>query len=959
MEYVRPDGEVCEIVAERDWHVLLLAFACGGVPVGDDAPAADPLCRVTFTVRKVGPRQQEEKAAPDHGGAEHASNLTANRDATPETPIVVAGPGQVAGEMQVDGITGPASEHGGADHIPDLMDERGGTPEAAAAMDVIEEAPAERQAGDVAVPASEHGDIIDLTDEHDGSSEAATATVVVQGQGRGADGTAPARAADRIRDAGPDPDPTRDSDPDPDDHIRLGSIMRDFPEAKAFFNYLPGTDPHYTDRDYEHAIPGLNWGLRDYQLPAVWRALDIFRLSGGHSLLLADGMGLGKTVTSLAAAYLRYLLLVLWDDVEADREDGTPKRHLRASGDLWKQPDDAECPLGTYKHGVPCPCVERADGYRLVTEGGLAKGPIIMIVPPTLVRQTLQYIKRLFADNTPVPGAKPIEVWSGMTSSGNSTSKAARLPGVRYCEPQELRAAVRKGRGSLSGMGLIEAPDAPNDFRLTTSKELAHIVIVLPASSGLGTLREGSTVSGSFEKSGRQVKADFPVQPAVVIYDEMQKMKGHETVPWHFIQDVHDRSMEPVHFIGMSGTPMKQGFADLSSFFRVGRFKAYRHWGHLRPKIDITAARSGFEKCAAENKWLMKNKDNKDYATRTAAFHVTCRDLLAPFTVRRLGHQDFGGRLITELPPAYLQEIKCLSPARLAGDIRDLTRQVQSARDEILQQDLARWEANPRRRDEDKPTRDSVTSKMGGPTGGSGVAFFFLNLLATLPGILPWAREEGHKYELPAEARDRLPKTEGAELDTVTGGSAKLSELARIVQEMLLDSTPHKRLPPERQSLRKKMIVFVRTPCLGPPIAAFLSMKFPRIVTTWAGSELSLGKRDEMFAPFKRVTYEFAEEDEKDDDPRILVTTTGIAAEGHNFQRANYCVVLESTRFADEEKQALARIHRDGQLAESVYQYRLICEDNAAEAIISSRREQRAELTGDVLDICPRTDQQA
>jgi len=40
-----------------------------------------------------------------------------------------------------------------------------------------------------------------------------------------------------------------------------------------------------------------------------------------------------------------------------------------------------------------------------------------------------------------------------------------------------------------------------------------------------------------------------------------------------------------------------------------------------------------------------------------------------------------------------------------------------------------------------------------------------------LLGILLWAKEESYKYELPAEAQDRLPKTEGVELDIITDGN--------------------------------------------------------------------------------------------------------------------------------------------------------------------------------------------
>ncbi len=737
-----------------------------------------------------------------------------------------------------------------------------------------------------------------------------------------------------------------DNEPqDPDDPIRLGDSMRDFPEAKAFFNYLPGTKPRFTD-GHAHAISGLKMQLRDYQLAAVWRDLHVYGLSGGHATLLADGMGLGKTLEALAAAYLRYLLLMLWDDVRADRRGGEPTRHLRASdamdkeGDIrYIQPDNAQCPSGTYKHGIPCPCVEKAGSYELVTRGGFTRGPVLVMVPPNLLDQTLDYIGRVFTTEIPVPGAKPIEAWA---IANSLPSQDARLPWVTYHNPSHLRARW--------GTQFTLRQDKPRELQLTPSKELAHVVIVLAASNALNSVQNDSAVSLSV--GGDKVQVPFPVQPAAIIYDEMHKTKGADTKPWRFIQALHERATHPVHLIAMSGTPMKKGLSDLESFLRVGSLADYRHWRVLQPQVNAEKARSLFDKAVLLNKWLMGHKDDENYELKAAQYHDACGDLLRSFTIRRLGHQDFGGKQINPLPPARWREIKCLTPASLAADIREVTQQVRIARDEILRQDLERWEANPRRREEDKPNRDTVARKMG-KTATHG-AFYLLNLLATLPGILPWARGQGCRYELPPGKRT-LP-TDGPDLDMVTRDSEKMSVIVRVAAEMLQDCTPHEHLPPERAYLPKKMIIFVMSPCLGPTIAAFLCRRFPGVTTTWVGSDMRRSERDRKYAPFKRPTTEFCEEDDDPDDPRILVTTIGIAAEGHNFQRANYCVVVESTRFDADEKQAYARIHRSGQTA-TVYQYRLFCEDNAAEVTISGRKDKRAELTGDVLLIGPRTDE--
>jgi len=55
---------------------------------------------------------------------------------------------------------------------------------------------------------------------------------------------------------------------DPDDPIHLNDNIKDFPEAKTFFNYLPGIKLRFTDR-YAYTILNLKIQLRDYQLTAV------------------------------------------------------------------------------------------------------------------------------------------------------------------------------------------------------------------------------------------------------------------------------------------------------------------------------------------------------------------------------------------------------------------------------------------------------------------------------------------------------------------------------------------------------------------------------------------------------------------------------------------------------------------------------------------------------------------
>lgn len=66
------------------------------------------------------------------------------------------------------------------------------------------------------------------------------------------------------------------------------------------------------------------------------------------------------------------------------------------------------------------------------------------------------------------------------------------------------------------------------------------------------------------------------------------------------------------------------------------------------------------------------------------------------------------------------------------------------------------------------------------------------------------------------------------------------------------------------------------------------------------------------YAPFMRTTGEEDTADRDPGDPRILVSTLGIAGEGLNLMRANYCILVELAWSRGAEDQSYYRVHRSG-----------------------------------------------
>ncbi|KAI5918125.1 hypothetical protein F4810DRAFT_715755 [Camillea tinctor] len=139
-------------------------------------------------------------------------------------------------------------------------------------------------------------------------------------------------------------------------------------EIWGFACAFSGHDPAKTDGsnpEHHHSFQGLVVTIKPHQLRAVTRILFMYHFENSFGILLADSMGVGKTLEGSCGVILTPHIRLAAQEVRRDRQYGRG-RHLPASTPEKPQPCDSECPSGTHIRGFACLCVERLPTAQLI-----------------------------------------------------------------------------------------------------------------------------------------------------------------------------------------------------------------------------------------------------------------------------------------------------------------------------------------------------------------------------------------------------------------------------------------------------------------------------------------------------------------------------------------------------------------------------------------------------------------
>ncbi|KAI3326479.1 hypothetical protein HD806DRAFT_409321 [Xylariaceae sp. AK1471] len=238
-------------------------------------------------------------------------------------------------------------------------------------------------------------------------------------------------------------DLTREPDDLPEGQVSDALVNHDENMERAVWRFactFTGHDFAKTDsanpRHY-HRFQGLGLALKPHQLWAVTRLLFTYHFEKTFGVLLADGMGVGKTFESSCGIILTPYIRLAAQDVKLDRKCGHG-RHLLPSTPICPQGSDSECPSGTYVRGFACPCVERLPTAQLLEF--LPRGPAVILVPSGLREQWYQQLCKYISPASLLDSSRKPEIWSIHTAADKITSTMrSTYPRIKFLSASELR----------------------------------------------------------------------------------------------------------------------------------------------------------------------------------------------------------------------------------------------------------------------------------------------------------------------------------------------------------------------------------------------------------------------------------------------------------------------------------------------------------------------------------------
>ncbi|KAI1502470.1 P-loop containing nucleoside triphosphate hydrolase protein [Biscogniauxia marginata] len=736
-------------------------------------------------------------------------------------------------------------------------------------------------------------------------------------------------------------------------------------EIWEFACAFSGHDPAKTDGsnpEHHHSFQGLGVTLRPHQLWAVTRILFMYHFEKTFGILLADGMGVGKTLEGSCGVILTPHIHLAAQEVRQDRKRGRG-RHLPASTPEKQQPCDSECPSGTYIRGFACLCVERLPTAQLIASHTLPRGPAIILVPPGLREQWYEQLCKYVSPELLSDGIRNTEIWSVHTSADNVQSAIRRKYNrVKFITARDLQ----KDEVTDDQWEWRQEPDLAQQTTLKLggkrNDDNNHIIMIMPTSSTLTNIQKESTLIVEYEE--RDVLEPFFIKPAWIVMDEAHNQVTENTLVGRFItKKLIKRSASPSYLVCMSGTPIRRSPLSLKPFFTAITSPTVQGWKEppgYNPLDDFNA-------WAKESDWLVSYRGDAESAdaTRRTTYEKrfqNCKRLgkvLQPYMIQRHSHDDFFGFPVIPLPATNVVVVSFSNfPGRYLEDIRRLVNMSREQLSERLQKKLDLWRAANRRGS--RPTIEDVISEIDRGFGNQG-CFYDLGLCATFPALASMLLSgEPLRFRI-GDIQSNVNAISDADLrghilwpyfNETRHGSEKMDFIEQKIKDMCRDDEQHRDGRGARQALRKKMIIFTISPITALLIALVLRKELPAVRQTLVLASDAPAKRATLYAPFCCIGDGEMSDNNDPNDPLILITTARVSGEGFNMTRANYAIMAEPPFARQVEEQAFRRVHRHGQQA-TTHLFSLYSSWNPVEVIVRGRQDVRAKLLDEAIWTLP------
>ncbi|KAJ3565681.1 hypothetical protein NPX13_g7415 [Xylaria arbuscula] len=608
--------------------------------------------------------------------------------------------------------------------------------------------------------------------------------------------------------------------------------------------------------EHYHRFQGLGFALKPHQLWAITRILFTYHFEKTFGVLLADGMGVGKTFESSCGIILTPYIRLAAQDVKLDRKH-EKGRHLIPSTSACPQGPNSECPSGTPTSRVAS---KRS-----------CRNPRTIRTPRAVVPAAMQH-------------------WEQDTV--NSEKMLLKLNG--------------KQTGDNSHIIMI----------MPTSSALAGIqkesVVIVELDDGTEVLEPFFIKPGwvVMDEAHNQITENTIVWRFIT-----DKLINRSASPTYLVSVSGTPIRRSPHalkpFLSCVTSPAVQNWNEPPSYNPLEDFDErvkesnwlVNHRGNAASADS--AIRATYEQRFSGCKVLGK-KVLKPYIIQRQSHYKFFGSLIIPLP-------KMNAKIIecSNFPGTYLEDIRKL--ANMSKEQLDMRLQKRLASWQALNHSIR----GPRPTMENVISEIDRGFGSQGSFYELGLCATFPALAPMLlRGQPSHFRSQDIEGNLNAMSdADLREHALWPYLDTIRDGSQKMGFIAQKVQEMLSDRERHRDVLDPRRILQKKMITFAVSPMTAFLIAFILRKDFPSVRQTLVLAKDPPSRRGALYAPFCRMTDEEVLEDRDPEDPLILITTARISGEGFNLTRANYAIMTEPAFAKQVEDQAFHRVHRYGQQA--------------------------------------------
>jgi len=682
-----------------------------------------------------------------------------------------------------------------------------------------------------------------------------------------------------------------------------------WPATAEFFCHNPA------NKDKVIKLHGTNETLRAYQANDVYRLLTMHHEGSapgsgagpllGKGAILAHTMGVGKTITSLATAAARHL--VLWSRKQAEEawdsdDPGRKAKHLARNA------ESGQCPSAN-PLGIQCFCVP--GGRTREIAAALVDGPTLVVTPSNIAilnewrKAAGKYLGKLFR----------VEVWG--SGEASATARTARLANVRL-SPADLKLKLRGDKTKMADLAIDDMPTG--SYYYTPKPGQSHYVYLFSASclnQGSRGFLTANSVRVDVPVDGRasKVSINFPLAFSVgmLIYDEWHLAKALDTIVMQAILKwvkMATRGVAPPLLVFASGTPIKRSPKDL-----LAPLYLLQAWGEEGTEVRqrVTGALDRFDQ--------VSTSAGEGVAAPEVEFRRLLEQHVKPFFLRRTHSDTFFGVVNVRLPELRINYVNCPTPDPLVG--------------------LAARLAETVRREIDDSAKRTITASAAQVLLQSNRDFSKLLLAANFPSLLRLADDVVGNLPITSDDLgtygDEVEGAVAGQLGELARDSVKLEKVERIIREAMADKSPP--VPPTEDDSYagrpKNVVVFAVRPFVAYVAYLHCRQKLRNEAEMiLVASGMTEKKRNEELARFM----------ESGNRTKVLFSTVQLLGQGTNgLHCANYCIMLGLPWSPADMQQAYCRVHRGGQVF-PVHVRALYDSANPAENAVHLRHESRSAL---------------